>query len=175
LVNEALQLLQKSYPSTPIPNMSPMLTYEMLFECDEPAPTPEELPLTNTEPADLAIYFHSSGSTAFPKPIPISNRHFIEYSACSHFGERDFCGKILGLQVMPVFHAMGALQTGLAATTGLALSTFEPKFPATSPTAENFMEAAVRTKSDYLFSVPVFIEVREYGPRSSHISLMIMQ
>jgi acyl-coenzyme A synthetase/AMP-(fatty) acid ligase len=160
LVDDALQLLRLNYKDAVIPEQSPMLFYDELFNCDKPVPAPGDLPLTNTGLTDLVVYFHSSGSTAFPKPIPITNRRFIEYTMSAHFAGQDLCGKVLGMQATPIFHSMGATHIAIAATTGMILSMYRPEFPAKTPSQENFMEAAQKTKCDYLLCVPTMLEVR---------------
>lgn len=158
LVSESLELLKTSYPDAKIPDQSPMLTYDELYLSSTPAPSPSSLPLTNTKRDDLAMYFHSSGSTNFPKPTFVSNKKFIEFANVAFWGDQDLCGQTLALHVMPIYHGMGAVQIMFGAITGLSFSCFEPRSPAIVPTAENFLEGAKRTNSQIILSVPTFVE-----------------
>jgi acyl-CoA synthetase (AMP-forming)/AMP-acid ligase II len=158
LVKEALELLTSKYEEPKVPELSPMPTFQELYDASVPVPSPESLPLTNTKTDDLSIYFHSSGSTNFPKPTFVSNKHFLEFGINAFFGGHDFCGKTLALHIMPIYHGMGAVQTALAAMTGLQFSVFEPRFPAVVPTAESALEAAMKTDCDIMLSPPTFIE-----------------
>lgn len=158
LVSESLALLKTDYPHVKIPELSPMFTYEDLYLSNAPVPSPSSLPLTNTGIEDITMYFHSSGSTNFPKPTLVTNKKFIEFALIAFWGGQDLCGQKLALHVMPIYHGMGAVQIMLGALTGLSFSCFEPKSPAVVPTSENFLDGARRTGSGILLSVPTFVE-----------------
>lgn len=160
LLNDALETLKSTKPDHTLPETSTMQSFEELFDTAQQAPKPGDLPMTNTALTDIAIYFHSSGSTAFPKPIPMSNRRSVDSTATAFFAERDMTGKTIALQVMPMYHGMGGYQTCFVAAFGCLLSTFEPRHPAIAPTADGFLESARKTGSDIMFSVPSFLEVR---------------
>ena len=61
--------------------LSPSLAYPHLFgeqnqvRNDEPYPPRSPLP----DPDDLCFYLHSSGSTGFPKAIPIKHKMTLQY------------------------------------------------------------------------------------------------
>ncbi|KAF9043670.1 hypothetical protein BDP27DRAFT_1409307, partial [Rhodocollybia butyracea] len=57
-----------------------------------------------------AIILHSSGSTsAFPKPIGISHCDFLSRGKAQFqdYGEFDYCGEIMSIAGVPMYHAMG--------------------------------------------------------------------
>jgi acyl-coenzyme A synthetase/AMP-(fatty) acid ligase len=46
---------------------------------DEPAPAPENVHIATFDFDALLVILHSSGTSAFPKPIRISNRRFVGF------------------------------------------------------------------------------------------------
>ena len=54
---------------------------------------------------------------------------------------------------------MGLQFTAQAASTGLHLTSFRPKVPATLPSPDAVFQGAFDTKSDIIFCVPSFVEV----------------
>lgn len=81
----------------------PMPTYEQLFKGPDEVTFPV---LDNYNYDSVALILHSSGSTNFPKPIPLTHRNLIEWGRGAH-GERDFEGEVLGGHSLAFFHAMG--------------------------------------------------------------------
>ncbi|KAJ3481757.1 hypothetical protein NLI96_g7439 [Meripilus lineatus] len=161
LSGAAFKILE-SQGNTP-PKTALLPTFEELY-----VPNSEEnfepLPPPTTTLYDIAHMFHSSGSTAFPKPIYNEHFTFIQHSLLFYFGEQDMTGLRLAAQSMPMFHAMGIALTSWAPASGLIIATFKPKIPATLPTAEAVIEGAITTKSDIVFSVPSFVEAWSRNP-----------
>ncbi|KAJ4476520.1 hypothetical protein C8R41DRAFT_845764 [Lentinula lateritia] len=157
LVNEALTIVKLTKPTTFVPEVSLAPLFEDLFVKD-PVCNGADLPLLRQGPDDIILYLHSSGSTAFPKPVPWTNYRFSQLALIPWFGSQDLCDKIFSLHVMPMYHGMGILQLCWTASCGLVLAAFQPKSPATSPTPENLFKAAKSTASDIMFCVPSFIE-----------------
>lgn len=84
-------------------SIKPMPTYEQLFNAPEEA----SVPLLDSHDLDsVALILHSSGSTNFPKPIPLTHRNLVEWGRGAH-GERKFEREILGGHSLAFFHAMG--------------------------------------------------------------------
>ncbi|KAJ4474858.1 hypothetical protein J3R30DRAFT_617678 [Lentinula aciculospora] len=108
LVREALDIVAISSTLENIPQVSLEPLFEDLFLHD-PIDNAEDLPLQRQDPEEILMYIHSSGSTAYPKPIPWTNRRVSELSLIPSFGEQDLCDKILSLHVMPMYHGMGIL------------------------------------------------------------------
>ncbi|KAJ6464064.1 hypothetical protein C8R45DRAFT_1025143 [Mycena sanguinolenta] len=157
LADEAIKILRERDSAIDIPDVSNVPLFEDLFVSgsDTSPVASETLPFEYNGPDETACIMHSSGSTAFPKPIFWSNHRILEASLIPFFGERDLTGQILSLHSMPMYHG---------AACGLALSAFEPKSPPTIPTPENLFTAAKATGSDIIFCVPSFIEAWSRKP-----------
>ncbi|KAJ6553311.1 hypothetical protein B0H19DRAFT_1263705 [Mycena capillaripes] len=165
LADHAVRILKEQYSTTAVPDVSYALLFEELFvSVTDTSVASETLPFEYKGPDATACIMHSSGSTAFPKPIYWSNHRTIEASLIPWFGERDLTNQILSLHSMPMYHGMGILQTFWSAACGLVLSAFEPKSPPTIPTPENLFNAARATGSDIIFCVPSFIETWSRRP-----------
>ncbi|KAF9012818.1 acetyl-CoA synthetase-like protein [Hymenopellis radicata] len=164
LMQQATELLRTKYISTNPPTALAMPTFEELFKDDWQTCLDREgeLPRAPMNPDATALYLHSSGSTAFPKPIPWTQRRLIELCMIPWYSGQDMCDMVLSLHVMPMYHGMGILQLSWTASrsacAGLVLGVFEPRSPAIFPTPENLFEAAKLTETDVVFCVPSFIE-----------------
>ncbi|KAF9256609.1 acetyl-CoA synthetase-like protein [Marasmius fiardii PR-910] len=168
LVHEALKLFKTQFPSQQLPSFSPVFSFEDLFRPDwEGSVTlqPDELPLKLVNLHDTVLYLHSSGSTAFPKPIPVTNLRFLQFGQIPWFGEQDWNDKVLSMHVVPMIHGMAVMQTFWAASTGLVIATFEPKLPPIPPTPENVYEAARFTSTDVILCAPSFVEAWACHPK----------
>ncbi|THH28009.1 hypothetical protein EUX98_g6169 [Antrodiella citrinella] len=154
LATAALKIMQDA--GTPIPDTSVTFTFEEIMKEDEVF---EPLPKLKYEWDDTCAIMHSSGSTAFPKPITWSHWRFLQISVYPFFGEQDFTGMRLGIQALPMYHGMGIMQTGCAASSGVTLAVFKPQIPAIIPTAETLIRSYENTKTDIGFTVPLFAEM----------------
>ncbi|KLO12645.1 acetyl-CoA synthetase-like protein [Schizopora paradoxa] len=168
LAEESFECLAKMQNS--VPKTFPMPVFGDLFRGKD---WDNLVPLSFKRPKmeDAAIILHSSGSTAFPKPITWTHYRMLQLAVrpCnsrhpSDFGERDLCGLRLASHSVPMFHGMGMMLTGWTASVGLVLSSFRPQTPAMQPTPETVMRGAIHTKSDIIFCVPTFIETWSRQP-----------
>ncbi|KAI0070731.1 acetyl-CoA synthetase-like protein, partial [Panus rudis PR-1116 ss-1] len=152
-----------------LPNQANIPTFEELYPEDS---TKDFKPLPPYKPdwKDTAMYMHSSGSTAFPKPIAWSHYRYFMISITPYLGERNMTGKRLACHSMPMYHGMGIMQTGWTATAGLIVSAFKPQSPAVSPTPELVIRGSVATKSDIIFCVPSFVEAWAKNPE--HVNML---
>ncbi|KAJ3569819.1 hypothetical protein NP233_g4796 [Leucocoprinus birnbaumii] len=107
---------------------------------------------------DVALILHSSGSTSFPKPIPLTHRNLIQWGTQPYYGETDLCGRILSNHSLPFFHAMGVVSLAWATATGVTLSNFAPRDPPMVVTPESLFKSAVTCQSRLIFCVPTFLE-----------------
>ncbi|KAJ7087037.1 hypothetical protein C8R43DRAFT_939403, partial [Mycena crocata] len=165
LANDALEILGREFPRMVPPDVSHVPSFEDLYlPASERSISPEDLPYEYKGPDVTACIMHSSGSTAFPKPIYWSNHRTIQAAIIPWFGERDLTNQTLSLHSMPMYHGMGILQTWWSASCGLVLSAFEPKAIPTIPTPESLFHAARATDSDIIFCVPSFIEAWSREP-----------
>ncbi|GJE91046.1 acetyl-CoA synthetase-like protein [Phanerochaete sordida] len=125
------------------------------------------LPVPDARWDDVTIILHSSGSTAFPKPIRWTHERYLLGCLAPWFGERDLTGQRLAFHSMPMFHGLGMMQIGWTAFSGLVLTVFGPHIPPVVPTSESVIRGAIATKSDFIFCVPSFIE--EWARNPEHV------
>ncbi|KAF9552954.1 acetyl-CoA synthetase-like protein [Agrocybe pediades] len=165
LANDALNIMTAHYTDNSTPALATMPAFQDLFVSGPgAAQSTDDIPFEKRDPGETILYIHSSGSTAFPKPIPWTAHQFAQLALTPYFGERNLTGTIWSLHVMPMFHGMGIMQLCLTASTGHILSVFEPASTAIAPTPKNHFEAAFLCKSDIVFSVPAIIEAWSYQP-----------
>ncbi|KAF8838098.1 putative aminoadipate reductase [Paxillus ammoniavirescens] len=128
-----------------------------------PYPNAEKRPVNN----DIVFYLHSSGSTGFPKPIPIT------YGICFHwcitppFLDRGDIptGVRIGAAALPSFHMVGVYFQLLIAVVSLKSVSVNAPTSYHDPTAapvianpQNLLEYLQLTESNTLFAVPAFLE-----------------
>ena len=64
--------------------------FEVLYDKAAPASTPKDYQIARASQDDASIILHSSGTSAFPKPIRMSSRNFIAWgSTLCEFVVRD--------------------------------------------------------------------------------------
>ncbi|KAI0746390.1 acetyl-CoA synthetase-like protein [Daedaleopsis nitida] len=107
---------------------------------------------------DPAVILHSSGTTNHPKPIYWTHKGLIRWSTGVWYGEANLTGAIVGIHAIPMFHAFGTAALLIAASTGWILSVFPPASPPAAPTPDSVFDGAYKTNSDYMMTVPLFIE-----------------
>ncbi|TDL22741.1 acetyl-CoA synthetase-like protein [Rickenella mellea] len=105
-----------------------------------------------------AVILHSSGSTSFPKPIPITHKALAVWSLLPHHGAFDLCGRIAAAHSLPMFHLYGLLGTFWSSGAGVTISVFRPEDPPIIPTPERVLSQALATHSSFLVVVPLFLE-----------------
>ncbi|KAK0196977.1 hypothetical protein F5146DRAFT_1153799, partial [Armillaria mellea] len=166
LANAALEILKSQYSSDMSPEQSPIPVVEDYFQSqwEKNIDAELELPLLPIDPDSPALYLHSSGTTAHPKPVVWTHHRLLQLSMIPWFGERDLCGLIFSFHVMPMYHGMGVLQLLWTASSGLVVGAFEPQSPAILPTAENLFKSARAVHTDFIFCVPSFIETWSRQP-----------
>ncbi|KAK0447907.1 uncharacterized protein EV420DRAFT_1713021 [Desarmillaria tabescens] len=159
LARDALEVLKSQYLVTEPPETSVAPAFEDLFLPEwQKNTSAEDLPLKEVDPDSTIMYLHSSGSTAYPKPIPWSGHRLVQLSLTPWFGERDLCNVLSALHVMPMYHGLGVTQLCWTASSGLVVGVFEPKSPAILPTPDKLFASAKATSSDLIFCVPSFVE-----------------
>ncbi|EIN14664.1 acetyl-CoA synthetase-like protein [Punctularia strigosozonata HHB-11173 SS5] len=112
-----------------------------------------------------AFILHSSGSTAFPKPVTYSHQGLLELSVIPFYGDADLTDLIMGCHSMPLSHGMGMLQIAIAASCGVRMSVFKPASPATIPNPINVWEGTVASNTEVVCCVPAFIEAWARDPQ----------
>ncbi|KAJ7289097.1 hypothetical protein C8J57DRAFT_1627489 [Mycena rebaudengoi] len=133
-----------------------------------PIPTYEEMnavhltdfdtlpPLQRIDDERVILFAHSSGSTSFPKVIPITQRYL--RSMVHAVGGCDLSSEVRSAQASAMFHAAGFVAIARAAYTGMTLAYFPPTTNATIPTPERVLESAFATKCTTLGCSPMFLE-----------------
>lgn len=61
-----------------------------------------------------SVIVHSSGSTAFPKPVCFTHRVVRQWANFPEQGDYDVHGRVVGTSPLPIFHTMGLLMTFLS-------------------------------------------------------------
>ncbi|KAK0499795.1 hypothetical protein EDD18DRAFT_1442304 [Armillaria luteobubalina] len=165
LSHEALSILGSQYPSADLPELSPIPVFEDLFLPDWRAHTnSDDPPLLSVDSCTAGMYLHSSGSTAFPKPIHCDRHRLTDSALAPWFGGRDLCDVVFAVHGLPIYHAMGIFPFLCAVSSGLVLGVFEPKVPATSSTLDMFVSAKA-INSDMVSCTPYVLEVWSHEPK----------
>ncbi|KAI0795715.1 acetyl-CoA synthetase-like protein [Abortiporus biennis] len=127
--------------------------------------TLEHFPHVNFPLDSAALILHSSGSTAFPKPITSSHRALIQWSLTPFYGVLNLEGVIMSCHSTPPFHGMGLSQIIYAASSGLIMSTFKPSSPPIFPTPDRVFEGTIKTHCQIGMYVPMFLEQWVHDPK----------
>ncbi|KAF7302847.1 Acetyl-CoA synthetase-like protein [Mycena kentingensis (nom. inval.)] len=114
---------------------------------------------------DTAFITHSSGSTAFPKVIYITQKNMVETGRIPYYGELDLCGEVMSLHPVPMFHMLGLIQFAYITYAGLTLGAFSPYEPPVTPNPAIVYEAGVACDSTIVLCPPSFIEAWAMDPR----------
>jgi len=110
--------------------------------------------------ADPVIWFHSSGSTGFPKPIPCSRVSLTQWASSVLSVHADLRWAAFSA---PTFHCFGyCIQHCIPLFSSEAVGIFGPRHPEPSviPTVQSMLNAAKITNCTALSSIPSFLEVR---------------
>ncbi|EJC99755.1 acetyl-CoA synthetase-like protein [Fomitiporia mediterranea MF3/22] len=132
--------------------------FERLFPGEGFDPQFPFVPSAKLDMNSLAIIYHSSGTTSFPKPIYWTHEAAFWMASLPLSGEVDTIGSVVAVHCIAMFHAMGSLPLTFPATSGFTLAVFKPRSPATVPNPVNVFEGAIVTESEYMFSPPAFYE-----------------
>ncbi|CCM04238.1 uncharacterized protein FIBRA_06405 [Fibroporia radiculosa] len=171
LANATFDILRSKYPSTPIPESSPLPIFQDLYISESENSGADMEELYDWGGIDgLQYYLHSSGSTAFPKPIAFNSVRAMQIGLSPFFGDRDLTGQIVTVHSVPAFHGMGFIQAIWSAYFGLVISAYEPRMPPTVPTPESSFESAKATNSNIIFCTPSFAEAWIWSRRPEYVS-----
>ncbi|TCD61564.1 putative NRPS-like protein biosynthetic cluster [Steccherinum ochraceum] len=155
LVKAALGHIQTS--GARVPSTSIMPSFDDLVK-PELEPNFEFLPRYNFHADDDSSYFHSSGSSAFPKPRLSWHARYVSLGFIPYFGALDVTGLRVGHFTIPMFHGWGGMLVAWMASAGITLCCFGPKNHTVLPTPEATLKAILATKSEMAFTVPSIIE-----------------
>ncbi|KAJ7123310.1 hypothetical protein C8R43DRAFT_44110 [Mycena crocata] len=140
-----------------------------------PIPTYEEV--SDTQRTDLdalpplqaipdervLVIAHSSGSTSFPKIVPLTHKYLQTIKGSRPL---DFSGWIQSTQGSAMFHAMGVLSIIRAAYSGTVLALFPPTTNAVFVTPDRLLQSALATKCTTMLCPPMFLEYWAKEPSS---------
>ncbi|KAF7339024.1 Acetyl-CoA synthetase-like protein [Mycena venus] len=120
-------------------------------------------PLQPIDDDHVLIIAHSSGSTSFPKIIPLTQKYFIKIH-----GPRpvDLSIRVQAAHGAAMFHAMGILSIMRAVFCGMIISLFPPTTNAVIATPERALASALSTKSTTMVCPPMFLEHLVHDPAS---------
>ncbi|KAG1835183.1 putative aminoadipate reductase [Suillus variegatus] len=116
---------------------------------------------------DVLFYLHSSGSTGFPKPIPVTNLTATHWCITpSIFDLINFPTPIrICAASLPSFHTLGVyfqLVTPIASLSSVSIypptSFLDPLAAPVLPNSQNILDTILETKSNALIVVPAFLE-----------------
>ncbi|SJL11225.1 uncharacterized protein ARMOST_14628 [Armillaria ostoyae] len=165
LARDALEILRSRYLPAELPKTSVAPAFEDLFLPEwQKNTSAEDLPLRDVDPDATIMYLHSSGSTAYPKPVPWSGHRLVQMSLAPWFGGRDLCDVLFAVHAMPMYHGLGITQLCWTASSGSVVGAFEPKSPAILPTPDKLFASAKAGSSDLIFCVPSFVEAWSRRP-----------
>ncbi|KIP01948.1 hypothetical protein PHLGIDRAFT_319891 [Phlebiopsis gigantea 11061_1 CR5-6] len=165
LLSAAFQLMQDA--NTPLPFKMPIPIFEDLFV--EGATDFVPLPPLNADWDEPMVMMHSSGTTAFPKPITWTHYRQINVGRIPYYGEQDLTGVKFACHSLAIFHAIGIIQTCFSASVGNIMTAFKPQSPARVPAPDIMIDAVRITKSEVLLCVPSFVEEWSKSPESVEV------
>ncbi|KAN0082898.1 hypothetical protein V8E55_008693 [Tylopilus felleus] len=142
----------------------PKLGAEVEADPFMPYPAPASRPDLDSP----AIYFHSSGSTGFPKPIPHNHRFqasWVVQPFIESFRRNLPVSSRIGVMGLPAFHAYGTLVQLyipliclVAAVVYAPRAVTDPHAAPVIPTTDNMLNYARWTECKILMTVPTFLE-----------------
>ncbi|KAI9058660.1 acetyl-CoA synthetase-like protein [Trametes sanguinea] len=159
LAKETISLLRKDGRELEI---LPMPTYNDIYG---PGGDNALVPMAKANPNRTCLILHSSGSTAFPKPIKFIDRNFRKWGAMFSYGDVDLCGVRFGMQTNPMFHGMGTV-FNWTLFSGVTLAMFKPRTPPVVPTPEVYLDSLIATRSEIAYCVPSFVEAWARDPEN---------
>ncbi|PBK68197.1 NRPS-like enzyme [Armillaria solidipes] len=126
----------------------------------------EPLPPVRPDLSQTALIIHSSGSTRFPSPVYTTHKNVLRSAGRPYHGEVDFCGQVLGVQAMPMYHGMGFFSISLSTATGAIVASFPPVEPPLIPTAERLLSSVIDTRTSLVITVPSFLVEWSLDPKA---------
>ncbi|TFK42646.1 hypothetical protein BDQ12DRAFT_719499 [Crucibulum laeve] len=173
LAKSASALADKEHSVTiyPVPSYADLIASYETNNSHQERKTPSSI---RPDKDAACIILHSSGSTAFPKPITISYRMVLEYGLFPYYGQTDICGQVLSSHALPLFREPRFLEFskdlakvfalfrshGVCCNpmNGVIVSVFPPTPIPIRPTPDLVLSNAVGTGSNIIFCVPSFLE-----------------
>ncbi|KIY43241.1 acetyl-CoA synthetase-like protein [Fistulina hepatica ATCC 64428] len=162
LAHEAVEELKKNKNIKV--DMLPMPRFEDLYHCT-PADVSSEgpsdfdpLPKRSDTLSEPMYIVHSSGSTAFPKPVAYTSRMQLQLCRSVATSAFDWCGEVFAVHGLPMFHLAGLGSMTNIIAVGNILAVFPPVFPTVIPTPESTFRGAIDSGATLVFAMPSNIE-----------------
>ncbi|KDQ13755.1 hypothetical protein BOTBODRAFT_160018 [Botryobasidium botryosum FD-172 SS1] len=160
--NASIQALQSNQAEI-IPSVFEMPTFSDLYVEDSGDFVP--LPAMDTPDLDkTAFILHTSGSTAFPKPIPLTHRNLLQTARNFCYGELDLCGEVISIHFLPFSHTAAPNVSNSSFADGHICAVSPPTEHRTVPTPEQVLQEVINTECTIIMNVPSNIEVWAANP-----------
>ncbi|TFK74161.1 acetyl-CoA synthetase-like protein [Pluteus cervinus] len=125
-------------------------------------------PVVRPKAEDICLYLHSSGSTGFPKPIPLTHKNIVQWGAI--LGHVRHTHITFACMALPPFHALGVfIETMYPVFHQLTIAVYPPcvfskgQLPMI-PSPDNIIEHVRRINPDALVIVPAFLQAWARSP-----------
>ncbi|KAJ6487824.1 hypothetical protein C8R45DRAFT_257544 [Mycena sanguinolenta] len=163
LARKALSLLKEIMQAHEV-EMLPIPTYEEVSDTQRGDLAADALPpLGKIKDEEVLVIAHSSGSTSFPKIVPLMHRYMQTIRGTQPM---DFSAWVQSSHGSAIFHAMGILSIVRAAYSGTILAFFPPTTNAVLATPERLLQSALATRCSTILCPPMFLEHYAKDPAS---------
>ncbi|TFK59329.1 putative aminoadipate reductase [Pluteus cervinus] len=125
-------------------------------------------PAVRPKDEDICLYLHSSGSTGFPKAIPLPHKNLVQWAALLDRVGHTY--STVGCMALPPFHSFSVFsQTMYSIFHQLTIAVYPPRVLAKGqlpviPSPDNIIEHIRLTKADALMIVPAFLQAWARSP-----------
>ncbi|KIK81855.1 hypothetical protein PAXRUDRAFT_806336 [Paxillus rubicundulus Ve08.2h10] len=137
-----------------------MPTFHDLYNEIDHSPLNHDMlpPMITPDMLSPCLVLHSSGTTAFPKPITYSHEDLLQFARLPSTGEMSIPGQVHAMHAVPMFHAMGMTSMSRAAVAAMVIAVFEPRIPPMMPSPVELLKGISREECTILPCVPSFLE-----------------
>ncbi|KAF7430338.1 hypothetical protein PC9H_006043 [Pleurotus ostreatus] len=132
------------------------------------SPYPEHL--TTAGLSSIALYLHSSGSTGFPKVIPLTQLAILQWAALPSVADIKHSSHRFGSMALPSFHTLGIyFQVLCPIFAGVTAGVYPPTMTSASatpimPTPDNILDHARRVQCDVIVVLPTLLQIWSHSP-----------
>ncbi|KIJ49844.1 hypothetical protein M422DRAFT_246210 [Sphaerobolus stellatus SS14] len=165
LANETMTHLEQGN----IPSVIPFPTFADLYSPRDTSLHQMDNAAISYSMNQLALILHSSGSTAFPKPLVLTHTNLMEWVNAIKSGDNELSGEIVAVHNAPIFHTMGILSTTWAAISGYIRAVSCPTILKSFTDPERFLQEIQDSHSTATFSAPSFLEAWAADPKNVEI------
>ncbi|KAI0759162.1 hypothetical protein BC629DRAFT_1584384 [Irpex lacteus] len=149
-----------------IPPVADMPAFSVLFSTGNDAQEVEPLPPVDYEAGDVSLIMHSSGSTAFPKPIRWTFFRMIAAARMCYYGEVNMTGMRIASHSLPMYHGMGISQLLWAGAIGTTILCQDPTNSPRVCSPTEMLHDANALGCDLLICTPNFAEEWAKSPEA---------